>query len=186
MKSTQNSLKLKYTKESVPTLMKELGVKNIFATPKIEKIVVNAGVGKHTKEEKYIDAAAGDLAKITGQRPVRTIARKAIAGFKIREGNIVGLKTTLRGNRMYAFLQKLINVALPRVRDFRGVSASGFDKEGNYNLGIREHLVFPEIQPDAIEHSFPLEVTIVTTAKNPVEGYKLLKSLGMPFKDDVK
>ena len=177
------SLKDIYNKVSVPALQKELGLANPLAVPRITKAVINAGVGRFIKDQKLIDAVAADLTKITGQRPVKTLARKAIAGFKIREGNIVGLKITLRGRRMYDFLNKLVYVALPRVRDFRGIANSGFDKEGNYSLGLHEHIVFPEISGDAIEHSFPLQVTIATTAKNADQGYKLLKSLGFPFKD---
>jgi large subunit ribosomal protein L5 len=186
MATKEITLREKYYKDIVPNLKKELSLGNSLAVPRIEKVVVNAGVGKRTKEEKYIDAAASDISKITGQRPVKTVAKKAIAGFKIREGNVVGLKVTLRGKRMFDFLEKLTRVALPRVRDFRGISPTGFDKSGNYNLGIREHLVFPEIQPDAAEYTFPLEVTVVTTAKNQEEGFKLLKQLGFPFKEEVK
>ena len=176
-------LKERYFKTILPELKKDLSLNNALSVPRVEKVVVNIGVGKFTKDEKSIEAVITDLGKITGQRPVQTRAKKAIAGFKIREGNVVGLKVTLRGNRMYEFLEKLVGVALPRVRDFRGISVSGFDKEGNYNLGLKEHLVFPEIQPDSVQHSFSVEITVVTTAKNSVEGYKLLKALGFPFKD---
>ena len=179
------SLREKFFKESVPTLQKEMGLANALAVPRVVKVVINAGIGKHSKDAKFIDSAASGLAELSGQRPVKTLARAAIAGFKIREGNVIGLMVTLRGKRMYDFLAKLCNVSLPRVRDFRGLSVSGFDEHGNYSIGIREHLVFPEVSPDAIESTFPLQITVVTTAKNKVEGYKLLKSLGFPFHDEV-
>ncbi len=177
------SLKEIFRKETVPALKKELGLLNDLAVPRIDKVVINVGVGRSTRDEKYINAVFGDITKITGQRPVKTVARKAIAGFKIREGNVVGVKVTLRGNRMYDFLNKLIYVALPRVRDFRGISGTGFDREGNYSLGLREHIVFPEVSPDAVEYTFPLEITVRTTAKNREDSYKLLKSMHFPFKD---
>lgn len=171
----------RYLKEVLPELGKDLGIGNIMAVPRVEKVIVNVGVGKFTKDDKYISAVVDDITRITGQRPVKTVAKKAIAGFKIREGNIVGVVATLRGKRMLDFLQKLVNVALPRVRDFRGVSVKGFDGQGNYSLGLREHIVFPEVSPDAVERTFPLEITVVTTAKNKEQGEKLLRKLGFPF-----
>ncbi|OGE85103.1 MAG: 50S ribosomal protein L5 [Candidatus Doudnabacteria bacterium RIFCSPHIGHO2_02_FULL_46_11] len=180
------NLRQTYLKETVPALQKELGLNNALAVPRVEKVIINVGIGRFTKDEKMVNAIVEDLTKITGQRPVKTVARKAIAGFKIREGNIVGVKATLRGARMYEFLQRLLGVALPRVRDFRGISAEGFDGEGNYSLGLSEHIVFPEVSTDAVEHVFPLQITVVTTAKNVESGYKLLKSLGFPFKDESK
>ena len=183
---TSISLKEYFVKEASPRLQKELNLDNSLAVPKVSKVVVNIGVGNLAREEKRINQVIDDISKITGQRPVKTLARKAIAGFKIREGNVVGIKTTLRGQRMYSFLEKLVKVALPRVRDFRGLSADGFDEFGNYNLGLREHIVFPEASTESVENTFPMEITVVTTAKNKDKAYKLLKLLGFPFKEAVK
>ena len=174
-------LKEKFHKEAMPALKEKFGLKNPMAVPKIVKTVVNVGVGKTLKDPKYLDSIIADLKSVTGQQPVKTSARKSIAGFKIREGQVVGVSVTLRGQRMFDFLEKLINVALPRVRDFRGISAKGFDGSGNYNLGLKEQLVFPEISEESIEHVFGLEISVVTSAGTDEKGKELLKSLGFPF-----
>lgn len=179
-----NNLKQKYVEEVVPALQKELGLENPIAVPRIDKVIVNAGVGEHSKDDKFIQKVVDDITKITSQKPVKTLARKAISGFKIREGDVVGVKVTLRGDRMYDFLHKLIDTALPRVRDFRGISTKAFDGQGNYSIGIKDHTVFPEISADTIDYTFPLQIVISTTAQNQEEGYKLLKSLGFPFKKE--
>ncbi len=175
-------LKEKYYKEVVPALMKELGLKNVMEVPRIEKVVLNIGVGEGKDNAKALEAAARDLAIISGQKPVIRRARKSIAGFRLRKGQPIGVKVTLRGDRMWAFLDRLINIALPRVRDFRGVSPHAFDGRGNYSLGFREQLVFPEIDYDKIDKVRGLQVTIVTTAETDEEAYKLLEKLGMPFR----
>lgn len=175
-------LKELYREQVVPTLQKELGYKNVMEVPRLEKIVVNAGVGEALQSAKALDAVVQDLMIITGQKPIVTRARRSIAGFKLREGNPIGVKVTLRGNRMWDFLDRLCNIALPRQRDFRGVSADAFDGRGNYSLGLREQLVFPEIKYDKIDKIRGLEITIVTTAKTDEEGYHLLRLLGMPFR----
>ena len=177
-------LKEKYQKEVVPALMKSLGLKNVMQVPRITKIVVNIGLGEALDNPKAIDAAVRDLMVITGQRPVVTKARKNIAAFKLRAGRPIGVKVTLRGDRMWAFLDRLMNVALPRVRDFRGVSPHAFDGRGNYTLGLREQLIFPEIDYDKIDKVRGMEVTIVTTARTDEEGRQLLALLGMPFKKE--
>jgi large subunit ribosomal protein L5 len=174
-------LQEQYIKKVVPALKKAYGFNNVMQVPKITKIVVNAGVGKFKEDKKKVDAVCDDLAKITGQMPVKTAARKSIAGFKVRENQIVGVTVTLRGFRMYSFLDKLINVALPRVRDFQGVSVK-FDGRGNYHLGIREHLVFPEMSAAALDNIFGFEVSIVTNAGKDEIAKELLKQLGFPFK----
>ncbi len=179
-------LKEKYYKEVVPALMKELGLKNIMEVPRIEKVVLNIGVGEGKENAKALEAAARDLAIISGQKPVIRRARKSIAGFRLRKGQPIGVKVTLRGDRMWAFLDRLINVALPRVRDFRGISPHAFDGRGNYSLGFREQLVFPEIDYDKIDKVRGLQVTIVTTAETDEEAYKLLEKLGMPFRKPRK
>lgn len=163
-------------------LKQKFQFKNVMQVPKIQKIVVNVGVGKVKEDKKKIEIMAEDLAKITGQACVKTLARKSISGFKVRENQVVGLSCTLRGYRMYSFLDKLINVALPRVRDFQGVNPKGFDGRGNYNLGLREHIVFPEISADSLENVFGMEVTIVTNAGNDDVARELLTNLGFPFK----
>ena len=150
-------LRTQYNKEIAPALKQQFSFRNIMQVPKLVKVVVNVGVGKLAKDSKFIDQVSTDIAKITGQAPVKTLARKSIAGFKLRENQIVGVMVTLRGERMYSFLDKLINVALPRVKDFRGLPVSGFDGRGNYHIGLREHLVFPEVSTDAIENTFGLE-----------------------------
>lgn len=173
-----------YKENILPALKTELSVDNALAVPRITKVVVNAGIGRILQAQpKAFDAILAALAKITGQKPVARRAAKAIAAFKIREGQVVGLSVTLRGARMYDFLDKLINVALPRTRDFRGVSKKGFDGHGNYSLGLREHLVFPEMAQEEMDVGFGLQVNIITTAGGDVAGYALLKKLGLPFKD---
>ena len=175
-------LKQKYIQEVVPAMMKKFGYKNPMAVPKIEKIVVNIGVSEAVQNPGAIEAAARDLAIITGQRPIVRKARKSIANFHLRKGMPIGVKVTLRGERMYAFLYKLINLALPRVRDFSGVSPNSFDGRGNYSLGLKEQLVFPDIEYDKIDRIRGMDITIVTTAKTDEEAKELLALLGMPFK----
>ena len=172
----------RYKEEAVPALMERFGYKNIMQVPRIEKVVVNIGLGEALQNPKALDHAARDLATITGQKPLVTRARKAIATFKLRKGNPIGLKVTLRGRRMYDFLDRLFNVALPRVRDFRGVSPDSFDGRGNYTLGLREQLIFPEIDYDQVDRVRGMEVTIVTTAETDEEARELLRLLGMPFR----
>lgn len=171
----------KYKKEIAPKLLKEKNYKNIMEVPKIEKIVINMGVGEGAKEAKAIDAAVEDLRIISGQQPAVTKARKSIAGFKLREGMTIGAKVTLRGARMYEFFDRLIATALPRIRDFRGLSPKSFDGRGNYSFGVTEQLIFPEIDYDKITKIRGMDVTIVTTATNDQEAYDLLKEFGMPL-----
>jgi len=173
-----------YKKEVAPALVKSLGLENVMQIPRITKVVVNIGVGEALDNAKTLEAAVGDLTKITGQKPVITKARKSIANFKLREGRAIGVKVTLRGERMWSFLDRLMKVALPRVRDFRGVSPDSFDGRGNYTLGLREQLVFPEIEYDKIDKLRGLEVSIVTTARNDDEARQLLQMLGMPFRKE--
>ncbi|WP_017325551.1 50S ribosomal protein L5 [Synechococcus sp. PCC 7336] len=174
-------LKTRYTEKLVPQLMQELGYKNIHQVPKLEKIVVNRGLGEASQNAKALEASLAEISKITGQRPVITRAKKAIASFKIREGMPVGLKVTLRREKMYAFLDRLLNVGLPRIRDFRGVSPKGFDGRGNYTIGVREQLIFPEISYDQIDQIRGMDISIVTTATDDNAGRALLKAFGMPF-----
>jgi large subunit ribosomal protein L5 len=174
-------LKERYEKEIVPTLMKDLGIDNPMQAPRLKKIVVNVGVGEAIDNAKALDSAVEDISTITGQQPVITRARKSIANFKLREGKAIGVKVTLRGERMWSFYDRLVNVALPRTRDFRGVPANSFDGRGNYTLGIREQLTFPEIEYDKIEKIRGFEVTIVTSAPDDEQGRRLLQMLGMPF-----
>lgn len=176
-----NRMHERYTNEVAPALFKSFGLKNVMQVPRIEKIVVNIGVGEALDNPKAIEAATGDLATITAQKPVQTKARKAIANFKLREGRLIGTKVTLRGERMWAFFDRLVNIALPRVRDFRGISANAFDGRGNYTLGLKDQLVFPEIEYDKIDKLRGLEITIVTTANNDDHARALLQLLGMPF-----
>ena len=177
-----NRLKEKYLKEIVPSLQKKHNYKSVMEVPKLEKIVVNIGVGDATTNSKLLDAAVSDLEQITGQKPVVTKAKKSVANFKIREGMKIGAKVTLRGTRMYEFMDKFISIALPRVRDFRGVSPSAFDGRGNYSYGVREQLIFPEIVYDKIEKIRGFDICFVTTAKTDDEARSLLKLMGMPFK----
>lgn len=176
-----NKLLERYTNEAVPALQKAFNYKNIMQVPRVEKVVVNIGVGEALDNAKALEYAVADLMTVTGQRPIQTKARKSIANFKLREGRIIGTKVTLRGQRMWAFLDRLLNVALPRVRDFRGVSANAFDGRGNYTLGLKDQLVFPEIEYDKVDKLRGMEVTIVTTAQNDDQARALLKLLGMPF-----
>ena len=171
-----------YNDTIVQNLTKELNIKNIMECPKLEKIIVNMGVGEATQNVKIIDAAASDLMIITGQKPVIKKAKKSEAGFKLREGMPIGAKVTLRKERMFDFLDRLVNVVLPRVRDFEGVSTNTFDGRGNYSLGLRDQLVFPEIEIDKVDKMFGMSITIVSSAKTDEEGRALLKAFGMPFK----
>jgi large subunit ribosomal protein L5 len=175
-------LKERYIRELLPTLIKDLGYRNVQQAPKLEKITINMGLGEALQNVKVLDAAVEELTAITGQKPVVTKSRKAIANFKLRENQPIGAMVTLRGDRMYEFFDRLVNVALPRVRDFRGVSDKAFDGRGNYALGIREQIIFPEINLDKIDKVRGMTVCIVTTARTDAEGRALLKALGMPFK----
>lgn len=177
-------LKEQYKEEAVPTLMKEFGYKSVMQVPSIQKVVVNIGVGEALDNAKAIEFATNDLTAITGQKPVVTKAKKSIAGFKLREGRAIGVKVTLRGERMWSFLTRLIHVALPRTRDFQGISPDSFDGRGNYTLGLREQLIFPEIDYDRIDKIRGMEITVVTSAQRDEEGRRLLSILGMPFKHD--
>ena len=172
----------KYEKEVVPGLKSRFGYKNVMQIPRIEKVVINMGVGEATQDAKAIDAAVNDLTQIAGQKPVVTRAKKSIAAFKLREGMPIGCKVTLRGERMYEFLDKLLNVSLPRIRDFRGVSPKAFDGRGNYTLGIRDQLIFPEINYDKVDKIRGMDIVIVTTSKTDEESYELLKLMGMPYR----
>ncbi len=175
-------LKKRYQSEIVPAMREEFGYDNVNEVPRLEKIVVNIGLGEALQNAKALEAAAGDLGTITGQRPVITKARKSIAAFKLREGNSIGAKVTLRGARMYEFLDRLTNIALPRQRDFRGVSPDAFDGRGNYSLGMREQLIWPEIDYDKIDRVRGMEITIVTSAATDDEARRLLQLFGMPFR----
>ena len=177
-------LKERYQEEITPALMKSLNLDNVMEVPRLEKIVVNIGVGEALENAKALDAAVEDMTRIVGQKPVITQARKSIANFKLREGRSIGVKVTLRGERMWSFLDRMMNVALPRVRDFRGISPNSFDGRGNYTLGFREQLVFPEIDYDKIDKIRGLEVSIVTSARTDEEGRELLNLLGMPFRKE--
>jgi len=177
-----NYLKEKYKNEIVPNLMKELGLKNVMEVPALEKVVVNIGVGESIEDGKALDAAVADLESVTGQKPVITKAKKSISNFKLREGKAIGAKVTLRGDKMWAMVDRLVNIALPRVRDFRGVSPKSFDGRGNYTLGLREQLIFPEIDYDQIDKVRGMEITFVTTAPDDQQATALLAQLGMPFR----
>ncbi len=176
-------LKERYQREIIPALTKEFNFSNQMEVPKVEKVVINIGMGEALQNAKSMDAALADLTAIAGQKPVVTRARKSIANFKLREGQPIGAMVTLRGERMYEFLDRLISIALPRIRDFRGVSRRSFDGRGNYSIGLREQIVFPEVDYDRVDKLRGLEVAIVTTARNDNEGYALLKNMGMPFSD---
>jgi large subunit ribosomal protein L5 len=176
-----NRMRERYQKEIAPALVKSFELGNVMQVPRITKVVVNVGAGEALDNPKALEAAVADLTTITGQKPVTTKARKSIANFKLREGRLIGAKVTLRGDRMWAFLDRLLNIALPRVRDFRGVSANAFDGRGNYTLGLSDQLVFPEIDYDKIDKLRGMEVTIVTTARNDEQARALLRLLGMPF-----
>ena len=177
-------LQTKYRDEVVPQLKQDFGYDNMMQIPCIEKIVVNIGLGEALDNPKALDSAIEDLRQITGQQPVVTRARKSIANFKLREGRAIGAKVTLRGERMWAMLDRFVNIALPRVRDFRGVSPDTFDGRGNYTVGLREQIIFPEIQYDKIDKVRGMELTVVTSAKTDEEGRRLLKLLGMPFREN--
>jgi large subunit ribosomal protein L5 len=176
-----NRMQERYQKEIAPALLKTFSFKNVMQIPRIEKVVVNIGLGEALENPKALDAAVSDLTIITGQKPVTNKARKSIANFKLREGRLIGTKVTLRGDRMWSFLDRLLNIALPRVRDFRGVSANAFDGRGNYTLGLKDQLVFPEIEYDKIDKLRGMEITIVTSAKTDEHARALLQMLGMPF-----
>ena len=177
-----NRLKEKYLNEIVPSLQNKYNYKSVMEVPKLEKIVINIGVGDATGNSKLLEAACADLELIAGQKPVVTKAKKSIAGFKLREGQAIGCKVTLRGENMYNFLDKLISISLPRVRDFRGLSPKSFDGRGNYTIGIKEQLIFPEINFDEVEKVRGMDIVIVTTAKTNEEAFDLLKELGVPFR----
>ena len=177
-------LQEKYKNEIQPALAKELGITNPMAIPRLEKISVNMGVGSAINEKKHLEDAVDALSQITGQKPVITAARKSIAGFRLREGMKIGCRVTIRGQRMYEFLDRLISWALPRVRDFRGLNPNGFDRRGNYNMGLSEQLVFPELNPDKFTRPQGMTITIVTSAKNDDDARLLLKKFGMPFRAD--
>jgi len=177
-------LKERYKKELIPSLMESYGYKNVMQVPRLERVVLNIGLGEAIQNAKALEAAEGDLAAISGQHPVTTRARKSIASFKLRSGMPIGLKVTLRGVRMYDFFDKLVNAVLPRIREFQGVSPSSFDGRGNYTLGLREQIVFPEVDYEKIDKVRGLEVSFITTAKTDDEGKHLLESLGMPFTGD--
>jgi len=176
-------LKEKYQNEVVPALVQEFNYTTVMQAPRIEKLVLNIGLGEAIQNAKALDAAVGDLAMITGQKPVITKAKRSVAAFKLREGMAIGAMVTLRGAMMYEFLDRLISIALPRIRDFRGVSRRSFDGRGNYSLGLREQIIFPEIEYDKVDKIRGMEVAIVTTATDDAQGYALLKRLGMPFRD---
>jgi large subunit ribosomal protein L5 len=180
-----NRMQEQYQKDVAPALFKTFNFKNVMQVPRIEKVVVNIGLGEAMADPKVLEAAISDLTQIVGQKPVMTKSRKSIANFKLREGVVIGTKVTLRGDRMWAFLDRLVNVALPRVRDFRGVSADAFDGRGNYTLGLRDQLIFPEIEYDKIDKLRGMEVTIVTSAKTDDQARALLQLLGMPFKKEA-
>ena len=171
-----------YTSTIAPALREEFGYKNVHQIPRLTKLVINAGVGRATADSKYLEQVTETLRTISGQQPIATVAKNSIAGFKLREGNTIGLMVTLRGERMYDFLDRLISVALPRIRDFRGISDTAFDGHGNYSLGIREQAIFPEISYEAASNSHSLQVTLVTTAKTPEESKRMLELMGVPFR----
>lgn len=175
-------LKEDYNKDIVPKLKEQFGYSNIHQVPKVDKIIINRGLGEASQNAKALESSINELATITGQKPVVTRAKKAIAGFKIRQGMPVGVMVTLRGERMYAFLERLIHLALPRIRDFRGISPKSFDGRGNYSLGVREQLIFPEIDYDTIDQIRGMDISIVTTANTDEEGRALLQEMGMPFR----
>ena len=179
----ENNLYTKYKKEIAPALKQEFGYNNVMQVPKIEKVIINVGVGRFVKDAEYVKNVEATIRKITGQNPVKNKAKKAISNFKIREGMEVGISVTLRGKKMYDFLEKLLNISFPRIRDFRGISDKGFDKQGNFSYGFRENLSFPEIKADEIDKMHGLEIVIVNSAKNSKEGKALLKYFGFPFNE---
>ncbi len=177
-----NALLTKYQKEVIPQMKSEFGYKNDMAVPKITKVTLNVGLGSNLKDAKYLETVEKTLTRITGQKPVQTKARKSIAGFKIREGMVIGVKVTLRGERMYNFLYKLLNVAFPRVRDFWGISDKVLDRQGNLALGFKEHIIFPEIKPEEVDRLHGLQIIITSSARKREEGLQLFRLLGFPFK----
>ncbi|NJN56071.1 MAG: 50S ribosomal protein L5 [Leptolyngbyaceae cyanobacterium SL_5_9] len=177
-------LKVTYREKIVPKLMEQFQYENIHQVPKLVKVTVNRGLGEAAQNAKALEASLSEIAMITGQKPVVTRAKKAIAGFKIRKGMPVGIMVTLRSDRMYAFLERLINLSLPRIRDFRGISPKSFDGRGNYTLGLREQLIFPEVEYDSIDQIRGMDISIITTANTDEEGRALLKEIGMPFRDN--
>jgi large subunit ribosomal protein L5 len=177
------NFKKKYQEQLVPKLQEQFGYANIHQVPKVTKITLNRGLGEASTNTKALESSVAEIAKITGQKPVITRAKRAIAGFKLRQGMPVGVMVTLRGDRMYAFLDRFINLALPRIRDFRGISPNSFDGRGNYSVGIREQLIFPEIEYDQIDQIRGMDISIITSANNDEEGRALLKAMGMPFRD---
>ena len=179
-----NRLQEKYKKEILPALKEKLGYKNVLAVPRIEKVVINVGTSKGLTDSKFNEVVENTLQRITGQKPVKAAAKKSISNFKIREGMVVGMVVTLRGTRMYDFIDKLINITFPRVRDFRGIETTTIDPKGNLNVGFKEHIAFPEISSDEVEKIHGLQISVVTTAKTKEEGLELLKFLGFPFKKD--
>ncbi len=179
-----NNLLKQYREAIAPSLEKKFDYKNKMAVPTLNKVVINVGIGQALKDKDFIDAVVRTLERISGQKPVKTLARKAISNFKIREGQVIGVMVTLRGERMWDFVEKLVKIALPRVRDFRGISNKGFDKKGSYSLGLKEYICFPEISQDEVERLHGLQVNIVTTAKTEEEGRQLLVELGFPFKTE--
>ena len=179
--ATEPRLKQRYREEIAPALMQEFSYANVMEAPRVEKVVLNIGLGEATQDAKVLDAASSDLATITGQKPVITRAKRSIANFKVREGNPIGIMVTVRGNQMWEFLDRLLNAALPRIRDFRGVSPKAFDGRGNFSLGVREQLIFPEIEYDKVDRVRGMQINIITTARNDEEGARLLELLGMPF-----
>ncbi len=179
-------LREKYQKEIVPQLKEKLGAKNAMLVPRLTKVVINVGVGKHTKEKDFLDAVSKGLTKISGQKSVFTLAKKSISSFKIREGMTVGAKVTLRGQRMYDFVEKLVSITFPRVRDFRGISEKGMDRTGNMTIGFKDQSAFPEVKIEDMDNSFGLEICLNTTAKNREEGLELFRLFGFPFKKDSK
>ncbi len=180
-----NRMQERYQQEVVPALQNAFNYRNVMEIPKIQKVVVNIGLGEAMGNSKALDAAITDMTTITGQKPIQTKARKSIANFKLREGVIIGVKVTLRGDRMWFFLDRLMNIGLPRVRDFRGVSADAFDGRGNYTLGLKDQLIFPEIEYDKIDKLRGMEITIVTTARNDEHARAMLRFLGMPFRKEA-
>jgi large subunit ribosomal protein L5 len=181
---TRPRLKDRYVTELRPTLQQELGVSNLLQVPRMEKIVLNCGVGRATQQASLLDGAVADLTIITGQKPLVTRAKKSIAGFKLREGNAIGAKVTLRGDRMWEFYDRLVSIAIPRIRDFRGLNPTSFDGRGNYTFGVNEQLIFPEIDYDKIDTVRGMDITIVTTAVTDDQGRALLRALGFPFRRD--
>ncbi|HXK40936.1 MAG TPA: 50S ribosomal protein L5 [Candidatus Paceibacterota bacterium] len=175
----------KYRKEVIPAMQKEFGIKNVMAVPKVDKVVINVGIGKVLKDEKAVEKIVQDVTRLTGQKPVFRKAKRSIASFKIREGMNVGLSATLRGERMYDFIDRLVSIALPRSKDFRGIDTKNFDKNGNLNLGIKESSIFPEVTYETLKDIFSLEVTVATTARDQQKGIALLRSLGFPIRSDI-